>query len=887
MLAFHSAAIAVLANTPPAQPTITEPAQDGMILNPADVHMETAPFSDVDVGDTHLCTDWEIWSISPAEPVWVTACIGGVERLHTHFGDGVFSNSLAAASQLLYDTEYRLRVRHRDSSGDPGTEWSGWAERTFVTSSALTNTPGGGEWAVRQPGYVVEVVVTNLQLPVNIAFVPNPGDHPGDPFFYVTELYGAIKVVTRDLTVSDYATNLLNFDPGGAFPGSGEQGLAGIVVDPASGDVFAGMMYDAGGPHYPKVVRFQSNDGGLTAATQTTILDMVGETQGQSHQISHFSIGPDGKLYVHMGDGFTASTAQDTNSFRGKILRMNLDGSPVPDNPFHNPANGTNAADYIFAYGFRNPFGGAWRAADTNHYELENGPNVDRIVKTVPGRNYLWDGSNASMTNYAIYTWGPSVGPVNLAFVQPETFGGSGFPPEKMDHAFVSESGPTYASGVQLLGKRISEFVLDLDGNRSSGPSPLIEYNGTGKATVVGLAAGPDGLYFTDLYKDLAAVTPVDRGARVLRVRYVGAPPPPLAGDGDGLRGEYFDNIDLTSLALTRTDATVDFNWMTGSPSPAIGADTFSVRWTGQVQPQFNETYTFYTVTDDGVRLWVDGQLLVDRWANQSATERGGSLSLAAYKRYDLQMEFFENGGDASAKLSWSSPATLKSVIPQSQLYSSSNAPLPFHFEGIGLADDDNIGIELTGVPGDVQQVEMSTNLVDWTLFAVLTNVTGHASFEVPFSNGFPQLFLRSLIEQPAFALETIVDNPAATVVGTWPTGNSDVDKYGTDYYYRTTSDAGAYVQFTPSLPVAGDYQVYEWHTQVSDRTTNATLIITFDGGSQTNAVNQQMGGGVWNLLGTFPFQAGNAGHVRIAGVYPDPGKRVGADAIRFVYQSP
>jgi hypothetical protein len=113
-------------------------------------------------------------------------------------------------------------------------------------------------WAAAFPGYEIEVVAGGFQLPVNIAFVPDPGLDADDPLFYVTELYGTIKVVTRDHTVRDYATGLLNFDPTGNFPGSGEQGLAGIVVDPATGDVFAGMLYDAAppnGPHYPKVVR--------------------------------------------------------------------------------------------------------------------------------------------------------------------------------------------------------------------------------------------------------------------------------------------------------------------------------------------------------------------------------------------------------------------------------------------------------------------------------------------------------------------------------------------------------------------------------------------------------------------------------------------------------
>ena len=86
--------------------------------------------------------------------------------------------------------------------------------------------------------------------------------------------------------------------------------------------------------HYPKVLRLHSTDGGRTASSQTTVIDMFGERQRESHQISNRSIGPDGKLYVHMGDGFEELTAQDEHSFRGKILRMNLDGTAPSDNFF-------------------------------------------------------------------------------------------------------------------------------------------------------------------------------------------------------------------------------------------------------------------------------------------------------------------------------------------------------------------------------------------------------------------------------------------------------------------------------------------------------------------------------------------------------------------------
>jgi len=523
------AALATPALAAPAPPTITEPPTDGQVLNPADVHMEASYFDPN--GVPHFSTDWELWDTDAGERAWSRLGVSSPPNLlvHIHLGDGTFEGSYAGHTQLKFDTAYKLRVRFRNANGED----SAWSERPFRTSpEGPPGVPGPMPWVTFEPGYTVEIVATGFQLPVNIAFVPTLGPNPTDPFLYVAELYGTIKVVFRDGTLSDYATNLLNFDPTGVFPGSGEQGLAGIAVDPVTGDVFASMLYEDTPsledpkPHYAKVIRLHSTDGGRTAATQTTVLDMFGERFYESHQISNVSIGPDGKLYVHLGDGFDSSAAQDLDSFRGKILRMNLDGTAFAGNPFYDVLDGITARDYVFAYGFRNPFGGAWRAADGSHYEIENGPDVDRFAKVDAGRNYLWDGSDASMLNFALYNWGlpcppcgPAHAPVNIAFVQPATFAGSGFPFAKMDHAFVTESGPTYAFGPQELGKRIVEFALDPMGTSATGPTTLVEYNGTGRATAVGIAAGPDGLYFTDLYKD-EGFDPIAPGANLLRIRF-------------------------------------------------------------------------------------------------------------------------------------------------------------------------------------------------------------------------------------------------------------------------------------------------------------------------------------------------------------------------------
>ncbi|HKG34918.1 MAG TPA: PQQ-dependent sugar dehydrogenase [Solirubrobacterales bacterium] len=498
---------------PPPVPTITEPATDAQLVHPADVHMEVAqPASP----EEDACTDWEIWSADLAQALWRAPCAQGVLAHHIHLGDGSF---LRDARGLEYDSSYVLRARFRDDLDEVG----GWALRRFDT--VPPSSPGGGiPWTPLEPGYVIDEVAGGFQLPLNVAFVPAPGPGPKDPLLYVAELYGTIKVVTRDGTVSDYATGLLNFDPLGSFPGSGEHGLTGLAVDPASGDVLASMLYASPSDpaaHYPKVVRLHSADGGVSAASRATILDMAGETQGPSHQVSNLSFGPDGKLYVHVGDGFVPQTAQDLSSFRGKILRVNVDGTAPADNPLYDASDGITARDYVLAYGLRNPFGGAWRAANGAHYEVENGPAVDRLVRVDPGVNYGYDGSDASMLIGALYNWAPSHAPVNMAFVQPATFGGSGFPAPQMDRAFVTESGPTWATGPQERGKRIVEFDPDPQTGEIGGhPHDLVEYTGTGKATAVGLAAGPDGLYFTELYNDRDLASPVTPGGRLLRVRY-------------------------------------------------------------------------------------------------------------------------------------------------------------------------------------------------------------------------------------------------------------------------------------------------------------------------------------------------------------------------------
>ncbi|MEV4417536.1 PQQ-dependent sugar dehydrogenase [Catellatospora sp. NPDC049609] len=528
------------ASSAPLGPVISEPEVDNQLLSGADVHMETSPMQDVDAGSEHVCTDWEIWTAQPHERVWFAGCLAGVLKAHTHLGDGVFENSFAKRRDLAGNRDYELRVRHKDNSGNPATEWSPYTTRPFKTDKDRKPLPGAPQWLVAQDGYRVEEVASGFQLPVNIAMVPSHAIAPDKPLFYVTELYGTIKVVRGDLKVSVYAKNLLNWDPYAKFPGAGEIGLTGIVVEPQTGDVFASMLYQRGAEFFPKVVRIHSEDGGMTGKTVTTVLDLKDDAQVASHQISNLTIGPDGKLYVHMGDGFLPDKARDLNDTRGKVLRVNLDGTAPEDNPYFDPADKSQTKDLVFASGFRNPFGGAWRAADGQHYSVENGTvNNDRLARVVKGADYGWNSNTSSLRKRALFNWAPTHAPVGITFVQKEGNQAAGFPESKLGNAYVSESGPTFGTGPQVRGKRIVEFTFGKDGTVSK-PKTLVEYNGYGKTTVAGIAAGPDGIYFSGLYPE-QGYDPTVPGAKIYRVRYAPKPagkPKPVAAkeqctDGD------------------------------------------------------------------------------------------------------------------------------------------------------------------------------------------------------------------------------------------------------------------------------------------------------------------------------------------------------------------
>lgn len=131
-----------------------------------------------------------------------------------------------------------------------------------------------------------------------------------------------------------------------------------------------------------------------------------------------------------------------------------------------------------------------------------------------------------------------------------------------------------------------------------------------------------------------------------------------IGSAGTGIRGDYFNNADFTGTKVTRLDPQISFDWETGAPTNSMGSDTFSARWRGLLMAPESGEYMFSALVSDGARLYVNGTQVIDDWSVQEKHWKDGAkLHLTGGQMYELSMDYFENTGDATAKLKWSGPS--------------------------------------------------------------------------------------------------------------------------------------------------------------------------------------------------------------------------------------
>lgn len=246
---------------------------------------------------------------------------------------------------------------------------------TGIACGSSTSPPGQpttpGEVFTASDGtrFSVETVATGLEAPWSLAFAP-------DTRLFISERPGRVRILQEGRL---QAAPALVLDDVAA---EGEAGLLGLALHPDfATNHFVYLAYTArraDGARVNRLVRYR--EAGGTLAQAAVLLDDI---PGASiHDGARLRFGPDGLLYMTMGDAAEPSVAQDPASLNGKILRLNDDGSTPRDNPFSSP---------VYSIGHRNPQGIDWDPATGNLWETEHGQSANDEVNLVErGKNYGW-----------------------------------------------------------------------------------------------------------------------------------------------------------------------------------------------------------------------------------------------------------------------------------------------------------------------------------------------------------------------------------------------------------------------------------------------------------------------------------------------------------------
>jgi PKD repeat protein len=186
-----------------------------------------------------------------------------------------------------------------------------------------------------------------------------------------------------------------------------------------------------------------------------------------------------------------------------------------------------------------------------------------------------------------------------------------------------------------------------------------------------------------------------------------------IGGSANGLTASYYNSTDPTNPAyfvFTRTDPNIDYFFPANTPpSPGIVSDHYSIKWQGKIIPRFSENYTFSTLSDDGVRVWVNGIKIIDNWTDHGATtDVAAPMFLSANTPYSIEVHFFNNFGPGLLHLYWQSFSQNYEVVPQSQLRNNGTGTLTY---GTGYKDQ-----ELTFQVGGFSQATVNVSPLNPTV---------------------------------------------------------------------------------------------------------------------------------------------------------------------------
>src|SRR5687767_4869875 len=240
--------------------------------------------------------------------------------------------------------------------------------------------------AANLPTGFTETQISGLSNPTAFDIAP-------DGRIFVCQQTGELRVI-KNGTVLATPFLTLAVDP------SGERGLLGIAFDPnfqANGFVY--VYYTVlSSPRHNRVSRFTANGDVAAAGSELIILELENLTSATNHNGGAIHFGPDGKLYVAVGDNANSANAQTLNNRLGKMLRINSDGTIPSDNPFFDTASGVNRS--IWAMGLRNPFTFAFQPGTGRMFINDVGQNAwEEINDGIAGSNYGWPSTEGPTSN--------------------------------------------------------------------------------------------------------------------------------------------------------------------------------------------------------------------------------------------------------------------------------------------------------------------------------------------------------------------------------------------------------------------------------------------------------------------------------------------------------
>lgn len=416
-----------------------------------------------------------------------------------------------------------------------------------------------------------------------------------------------------------------------------------------------------------------------------------------------------------------------------------------------------------------------------------------------------------------------------------------------------------------------------------------------------------------------------------------GASPP---ADDLGWWAEYYANPGLyDGASLTRYESEINYNWGAGAPAPGLPADYFSVRWTRTTHFSAN-TYTFCVTIDDGARVWVDGHLIIDQWKLQGAATYCASKYLSD-GAHVVQMAYFENTGNAVAKLWWTpGGAPPPTPIPppvtgwSGQYYNNkdlSGSPALTRIDA-DIRFDWGTGAPASGLPADNFSVRWTRDVyfsagtynffakhddgvrlwVDGALVIdfwhdqparthsgtrTLSGGTHRVQVEYYENTGFASIVVWWSVDgfepppTPGPGREVVVDNTDAGFLWGGPIKSRRIAYLGVGgslyWTYNSTGNPINYGRWTPRLSGSGKYEVFAYIPRNYATSSNVRYRILHNGQRHDRLVDQSWYSDQWVSLGTYYFDAGNVGREFVL-VYdntrePYASRTIAFDAVKFV----